>query len=124
MESASGRGPWPAKPITRPLLLHRAQRGDPVAVFSFRTVGFCLLPGPMILCYASTSPYLSEVQPSVGVCSHALLLAKNILRRCLTRPALICHFAENAWQRLHTMIHRGKGFWEVGWSLMVRLQCR
>ncbi|PTB67540.1 hypothetical protein BBK36DRAFT_120423 [Trichoderma citrinoviride] len=78
-----------SEPITRPLPLHRAQRGNPVAVFSFCIVGFCLLPARMCLCYASMSPYLSQVQPSVGVCSHALLLARNILRQCLTLPALI-----------------------------------
>lgn len=38
-----------SEPITRPLPLHRAQRGNPVAVLSFCIVGFCLLPGRMFV---------------------------------------------------------------------------
>jgi hypothetical protein len=77
------------EPIARPLSLHRAQRGNPVAAFSFCIVGLCLLPGRMCLCDASMSPLLSQVQPSGGVCSNALLLARTILRQCLTLPVLI-----------------------------------
>lgn len=55
------------EPIIRWQLLHCAQKGNAVAVFSFCNVGFCLLLGrgePVLHAVLhAVSPHLSQVQP-------------------------------------------------------------